>query len=177
MRREMKAGHEGSHECGKGEISTLLMSVPGLATIGAFSTDVAMLVALEAPLDAGAMALMEASTDVVFGAIGVILETVFHVVVVALFRAHAGARLAGVIPVSRIGVEVVISGDGTELVFSGSFAEWVGASVKGGDGDGAGVSVKEAEEMARLLLVNSELVEDLILMGAKPSYDVSVLHL
>jgi hypothetical protein len=165
-KREMKAGHEGSHECGKGEISTLLTSVPGLATVGAFSADVAMLVALEAPLDAGAMALMEASTDVVLSAVGVILEAVLHVVVVVLFRAHAGTGLAG-----------AIGDTGAKLVCIGSFAEGIGTRVEGGESDGAGIGVKEVEEMVGLLLVNSELMEDLILMGAKPSYDVSVLHL
>jgi hypothetical protein len=86
VKREMKDGHEGSDEAvGKGEISTLLTSVPGLVVVGAFGADVAILVALEAALDAGAVALVKSVAEGVFDVVGGILKAVFDFLVIALF--------------------------------------------------------------------------------------------
>jgi hypothetical protein len=70
--------------------------------------------------------------------------------------------------VLRIGMEVVIFGSGTK---------GVGASVKSGNGDGAAVRAEELEEEVGPLIIGGELVEEVILMGAKPSYDVSIFQL
>jgi hypothetical protein len=82
----MKDGREGSSEAvGKGEISTLLTSVPGLAMVRALGADVAVLVTFEAPFDAGVTALMELVTDGVLDVVGVVLKAILDVLVVALF--------------------------------------------------------------------------------------------
>ena len=86
VKQEMKDGHEGSDETvGKGEISTLLTMVPGLAAIGALCTDVAMLVAFEAALDAGAAALMESIAEGVLDVVSGVLKVVLNVLVIVLF--------------------------------------------------------------------------------------------
>jgi hypothetical protein len=84
----------------------------------------------------------------------------------------AGAVLADMVVGARlvlcIGVEVVVFGSG---------AKGVGASVEGGDSDGAAVRAEELKEEVGPLMIGGELAEEVILMGAKPSYDVSVLQL
>ena len=86
VKREMRDERKGSDESvGKGEISTLLTIVPGLAAIGALCVDVAMLVAFEAALDAGAAALVESVAEGVLNVVSGVLEAVLNVLVVALF--------------------------------------------------------------------------------------------
>jgi hypothetical protein len=54
VKREMRDEHEGSDEAvGKGEISTLLMNVPGTLPGGALGTDMTHFVALVAALVGG----------------------------------------------------------------------------------------------------------------------------
>src|SRR6202453_1232545 len=84
---------ESDESVGKGEISTLLTIVPGLAVIGTLCADVAMFVAFEAALDTGAAALVESVTEGVLNVVGGVLEAVLDILVVALFRAHAGMPL------------------------------------------------------------------------------------
>src|ERR1700679_748245 len=84
----------------------------------------------------------------------------------------AGAVLADVV----VGARLVLC-IGAEMVIFGSGMKGVCASVEGGNGDGTAVRAEKLEEEVGLLMVGGELVEDLILMGAKPSYDVSVLQL
>jgi hypothetical protein len=178
-KREMKDGREGSSEvvC-KGEISTLLTGVPGLATVRALSTDVAMLVTFEAPLDAGAAALVELVTEGVFNAVGVILKAVLDVLVVVLFRAHAGVSLGKgtaestmSVAVLEVGVEgnLVWSVIGVEMVASGAGMKGVGMWVEAGHGDRALITSEEGEEVAGLILVIGEVLEDFMLMGNKAS--------
>jgi hypothetical protein len=86
VKREMKDGRKGSDEAvGKGEVSTLLTSVPGLVTIGTFCADVAILVALKAALDAGAAALVESVAEGVLDVVGGVVKAVFNFLVIALF--------------------------------------------------------------------------------------------
>jgi hypothetical protein len=111
-KRGMKDRLEGGNGAvGKGEISTLLMVAPGLMAVGTLSVDVAILVALEALFDVGARALMEVSTEVVLNVVNSVLEAILNVLVVALFRAHAGvsfwkgaAEFAMFITVLKVGV-------------------------------------------------------------------------
>ena len=84
----------------------------------------------------------------------------------------AGAVLADVV----VGARLVLC-IGAEMVIFGSGAKGVCVSVEGGNGDGTAVQAEKLEEEVGLFMVGGELVEDLILMGAKPSYDVSVLQL
>src|ERR1700677_1164260 len=169
---------ESDESVGKGEISTLLTIVPGLAAIGALCADVAMLVAFEAALDAGAAALMESVTEGVLNVVGGVLEVVLDVLVVALFRAHAGMPLwkgatesAMLIAVLEVGVEANLVGCvfGVEMVASGARAKGVGARVEARHGDGAFVASEEGYEMARLVLVHGDVLADLILIGNKAS--------
>jgi hypothetical protein len=76
----------------------------------------------------------------------------------------AGAVLAGEVRGVRFVLRI-----GVEVVFVGSGAKGVGASVEGGEGDGTAVRAEELEEEVGLLVISGELAEDLILMGAKPS--------
>jgi hypothetical protein len=76
----------------------------------------------------------------------------------------AGAVLAGEVHGARFVLHI-----GAEVVFVGSGAKGVGASIEGGEGDGTAVWVEELEEEVELLVISGELAEDLILMGAKPS--------
>jgi hypothetical protein len=76
----------------------------------------------------------------------------------------AGAVLAGEVRGTRFVLRI-----GAEVVFVGSSAKGVGASVEGREGDGTTVRVEELEEGVGLLMIGNELAEDLILMGAKPS--------
>jgi hypothetical protein len=86
VKREMRDEREGSDEAaGKGEISTLLTSVPGLAAVGAFGTDVAILVALKAAFDTGAAALVESVAEGVLNVVGGVVKAVFNFLVIALF--------------------------------------------------------------------------------------------
>src|ERR1700679_520347 len=179
MKREMRDEREGSDESvGKGEISTLLTIVPGLAAIGALCADVAMLVAFEAALDAGAAALVEVIAEGVLNVVSGVLEAVLDVLVVALFRAHAGmplwkgaAECAMLIAVLEVGVEANLVGCvfGVEMVASGARAKGVGAGVEAGHGDRAFVTSEEGDEMARLVLVHGDVLADLILIGNKAS--------
>jgi hypothetical protein len=66
---------------------------------------------------------------------------------------------------------------GAEMVFIDSSAKGSGARVESGKGDGAAVRAEEVEKGVGLLLFDCELAEDVILMGAKPSYDVSAFQL
>ena len=81
--------------------------------------------------------------DIVFAAGAVLTDVVI------------GARL-----VLHIGAEVVIFGSGTK---------GVGASVEGGDGDGAAVRAEDLEEDIGPLVISGELGEEVVLVGAKPS--------
>jgi hypothetical protein len=171
--------HEGSDESvGKGEISTLLTIVPGLVAIGALCADVAILVAFEAALDAGAAALVESVAEGVLNVVGGVLEAVLDVLVVALFRAHAGmplwkgaAESAMLIAVFQVGVEANLVGCvfGVEMVASGAGVKGVGARVETGHGDGALVASEEGYEVARLVLVHGDVLTDFILIGNKTS--------
>ena len=179
VKRKMRDEREGSNESvGKGEISTLLTIVPGLAAIGALCADVAMLVAFEAALDAGAAALVEVIAEGVLNVVSGVLEVVLNVLVVALFRAHAGmplwkgaAESAMLIAVLEVGVEANLVGCvfGVEMVASGARAKGVGARVETGHGDGALVALEEGEEVAGLVPVDSEVLEDLGLVGNEAS--------
>jgi hypothetical protein len=66
---------------------------------------------------------------------------------------------------------------GAEVVFVDSGAKGRGARVESGKGDGAAVRAKEVEKGVGLLLFDCELAKDVILMGAKLSYDVSTFQL
>jgi hypothetical protein len=178
-KREMKDGREGSSEAvGKGEISTLLTGVPGLATVRALGADVAVLVTFEASLDAGAATLVELVTEGVLDVVGIVLEAVLDVLVVALFRAHAGVSLGKGTAESAMSIavlEVGVEGDfvrcvfGVEMVTSGAGTKGVGARVEAGHGDGALVASEEGKEVAGLVLVVGEVLEDFMLMGNKAS--------
>jgi hypothetical protein len=186
----MKDGHEGSDEAaGKGEISTLLTSIPGTLAAGALGMNVAHFVALVAALVSGEGdvwlgALMELVVEGVLNAIGGGLKMFFSQLTVVLLLARvvmsgedsvsaAGAVLAGVIV---FGLKFVLH-VGAEAVFVGSDAKGIGVGVESREGDGAAVRAEEVDKGVGLLVVGGELMEDLILMGAKPSYDVSVLQL
>jgi hypothetical protein len=84
----------------------------------------------------------------------------------------AGAVFANVVVGARLVLRI-----GAEMVVLGSGAKRIGASVKGRDSDGTAVRAEELEEEVRLLMISGELAEDLILMGTKTSYDISVLQL
>jgi hypothetical protein len=175
----MKDGREGSDEAvGKGEVSTLLTSVPGLATIGTFCADVAILVALKAALDAGAAALVESVAEGVLDVVGGVVKAVFNFLVIALFWAHAAAAFwkgtaESAVPVAvlEVGVEANLVGCvfGVKMVAGGAGTKGVGARVEAGHGDGALVASEEGEEMAGLVPVDGEVLKDLGLMGNKTS--------
>ena len=76
----------------------------------------------------------------------------------------SGAVLADVV----VGARLVLC-IGAEMVVFGSGAKGVGASVEGGDGDGAAVRAEDLEEDVGPLMIGGELAEEVILMGAKPS--------
>jgi hypothetical protein len=117
---------------------------------------------------------MELVAEGVFNAIGGGLKTFFGQLAELLLFAlvivsgedsvfAAGAVLVNVIRgafVRHIGAEMVIFGSGAKRISVG---------VKSGEGNGATISVEEVEEEVGLLVIGSELAEDLILMGAKPS--------
>jgi hypothetical protein len=86
-KRERRDEREGSDKAaGKGEISTLLTSVPGLAAVGAFGADVAILVALKAAFDAWAVALVESVAEGVLDVVGGVVKAVTPLI---LSRLHA----------------------------------------------------------------------------------------
>jgi hypothetical protein len=180
VKREMEDGHEGSDEAaGNGEISTLLTSVPGLAAVGTFSADVAILVALEAVLDAGAAALVEPVTEGVLNVIGGVLKVVFDFLVIALFRAHVAvsfqkgaAESAMPIAVLEVGVGadlVWVVVVGVEMVVSCAGTKGVGTRVEAGHGNGTLVASEEGEEMVGLIPMDGEVLKDLGLMGNEAS--------
>jgi hypothetical protein len=84
----------------------------------------------------------------------------------------AGAVLADVVVGARLVLRI-----GAEMVFIDSGAKGGGARVESGKGDGTAVRAEEVEKGVGLLLFDCELVEDVILVGAKPSYDVSAFQL
>jgi hypothetical protein len=179
VKREMKDGREGSDETvGKGEISTLLTSVPGLAAVGAFGADVAILVALKAALGTGAAALVESVAEGVLNVVGGVVKAVFNFPVIALFRAHAAAAFwkgpaesAVPIAVLKVGVKANLVGCvfGVEVVAGGAGTKGVGARVEAGHGDGAFVASEEGEELAGFVPVNGDILKDLGLVGNKTS--------
>ena len=118
---------------------------------------------------------MEFVTEGVLDAIGGGLKTFFGQLSELLLLAFvvvsgedsmfaAGAILADVV----VGARLVLC-IGAEMVVFGSGAKGVGASVEGGDGDGAAVRSQKLEKEVGLLVIGGELAEELILMGAKPS--------
>jgi hypothetical protein len=118
---------------------------------------------------------MELITEDVLDAIGGGLKTFFSQLAELLLLAHvimsgedgvsaAGAVLTGEVRGTRFVLRI-----GAEVVFVGSGAKGVGASVEGGEGDGTAVRAKELEEGVGLLMIGGELAKDPILMGAKPS--------
>jgi hypothetical protein len=179
VKREMKDGREGSDVAvGKGEISTLLTGVPGLAAVGAFGADVAILVALKAALDAGAAALVESVVEGVLNVVSGVVKAVFNFLVIALFQTHAAAAFwkgtaesAVPIAVLEVGVKANLVGCvfRVEMVAGSAGTKGVGARVEAGHGDGALVASEEGEEMAGLVPVNGEVLKDLSLVGNKTS--------
>jgi hypothetical protein len=171
----MRDKHEGSDEAaGKGEISTLLTSMPGLAAVGAFSADVAILVALETVLNAGAVALVESVMEGVLNVVSSVLKAVFDFLMIALFRAHAAvsfwkgaAESMMLLSVLEVGVEANLVGCvfRVEMVLGCIRVKGIGVRVEAGHGDGALVALEEGEEMAGLVSVNSEVMKDLGLVG------------
>ena len=172
-KREMKDGREGSGEAvGKGEISTLLTGVPGLATVRALGADVAVLVTFEASLDAGAATLVELVTEGVLDVVGIVLEAVLDVLVVALFRAHAGAVLRGACgDVGEMSAATVIgwADCGAKVMLGSAGAEGVGSRVEGGLGDGTFIAAYEVLEACGGWLIGGKLVEEFVLVCAKAS--------
>src|SRR6202789_3823088 len=76
----------------------------------------------------------------------------------------AGAVLVDVVARARL---VLVMGG--EMVIFGSGTKGIGASVEGGDGDGAAVRAEDLEEDIGPLMVSGELGEEVVLMGTKPS--------
>jgi hypothetical protein len=83
-----------------------------------------------------------------------------------------GAVLADVVIGARFVLRI-----GAEMVFIDSGAKGGGARVESGKGDGTAVRAEEVEKGVGLLLFDCELTKDVILMGAKLSYDVSAFQL
>jgi hypothetical protein len=119
---------------------------------------------------------MELVAEGILNAVGGGLKTFFGQLTVVLLLAHvimsgedsvsaARAVLAGVVV---FGVKFVLCIE-AEMVFVNSSAKGVGTRVESRKGDRAAVRVEEFEKRVGPLLFNCELVEDLILMGAKPS--------
>jgi len=126
---------------------------------------------------------MELIAEGVLNAIGSGLKTFFGqlsellllaLVVVSRADGVFAARAVLVDVVHRAGLLLCV---GAEMVLVDSGAKGSGARVESGKGDRAAVRVEEVEKGVRLLLFDCELAEDVILVGAKPSYDVSAFQL
>jgi hypothetical protein len=126
---------------------------------------------------------MELIVEGVLNAIGGGLKTFFgQLSELLLLALVVVSRADGVFAARAVLVDVLLGAGlllcvGAKMVFVDSGAERSGARVKSGKGDGAAVRAEEVEKGVGLLLFNCELAEDVILMGAKPSYDVSAFQL
>ena len=118
---------------------------------------------------------MELLAEGVFDAIGGGLKALFGQLAELLLLAGfvvsgedivfaAGAVLADVVARTRLVLRI-----GTAMVIFGSGTKGVGASVEGGDGDGAAVRAEDLEEDIGPLVISGELGEEVVLVGAKPS--------
>jgi hypothetical protein len=126
---------------------------------------------------------MELVAEGVLNAIGGGLKTFFgQLLELLLFALVIVSRADGVFAARAVLVDVVCGAGlllcvGAEMVFVDSGAKGSGTRVESRKGDGATVRVEEVEKGVGLLLFDCELAEDVILMGAKPSYDVSAFQL
>jgi hypothetical protein len=126
---------------------------------------------------------MEFIAEGVLNAIGSGLKTFFgQLSELLLLALVVVSRADGVFAARAVLVDVLLGAGlllcvGAKMVFVDSGAEGSGARVKSGKGDGTTVRVEEVEKGVGLLLFDCELAEDVILMGAKPSYDVSAFQL
>jgi hypothetical protein len=126
---------------------------------------------------------MELVAEGVLNAIGGGLKTFFGqlselllLALVVVSRADGMFATRAVLVDVLLGVGLLLC-VGAKMVFVDSGAEGSGARVESGKGDGAAVQAEEVEKGVGLLLFDCELAEDVIFMGAKPSYDVSAFQL
>jgi hypothetical protein len=126
---------------------------------------------------------MELVVEGVLNAIGGGLKTFFgQLSELFLFAFVVVSRADGVFAARAVLVDVVHGAGlllcvGAEMVFVDSGAKGSGTRVESGKGDGAAVRAEEVEKGVGLFLFDCELAEDVILMGAKPSYNVSAFQL
>jgi hypothetical protein len=126
---------------------------------------------------------MELIAEGVLNAIGGGLKTFFgQLSELFLLALVVVSRADGVFAARAVLVDVFLGAGlllcvGAKMVFVDSGAEGSGAGVESGKGDGAVVRAEEVEKGVGLLLFDCELAEDVILMGTKPSYDVSAFQL
>jgi hypothetical protein len=126
---------------------------------------------------------MELIAEGVLNAIGSGLKTFFgQLSELLLLALVVVSRTDGVFAARAVLVDVLLGAGlllcvGVEMVFIDSGAKGSGTRVESGKGDGAAVRAEEVEKGVRLLLFDCELAEDVILMGAKPSYDISAFQL
>jgi hypothetical protein len=126
---------------------------------------------------------MELIAEGVLNAIGGGLKTFFgQLSELLLLALVVVSRADGVFAARAVLVDVLLGAGlllcvGAEMVFVDFGAKGSGARVESEKGDGAAVRAEEVEKGVGLLLFDCELVEDVILMGAKPSYDVSAFQL
>jgi hypothetical protein len=117
---------------------------------------------------------MELITEDVLDAISGGLKTFFSQLAELLFLAcvvmsrEDGVSAAGAVLVGKVRGTRFVLRIGVEVMFVGSGAKGVGASVEGGEGDRTAVRAEKLKEGVSLM-IGGELAEDLILMGAKPS--------
>jgi hypothetical protein len=153
--------------------------VPGLAAVGAFGVDVAILVALKAVFDTGAAALVESVAKGVLDVVGGIVKAVFDFLVIVLFRAHAAAALWKGTAESAVLVamfEVRFGADlmwvvvvGVEMMVLCTGAKRVGTRVEARHGDWALVALEEGEKVAGFIPVDGDVLTDFCLVGDKTS--------
>jgi hypothetical protein len=126
---------------------------------------------------------MELIAEGVLNAIGGGLKTFFGQLLELLLLALVIVSRANGMFAARAVLVDVLRGAGlllcvrAKMVFVDSGAEGSGARVESGKGDGAIVRAEEVEKGVGLLLFDCKLAEDVILVGAKLSYDVSVFQL
>jgi hypothetical protein len=151
--------------------------MPGLAAVGAFGTDVAILVALKAAFDAGAAALVESVAEGVLDVVGGVVKAVFDFLVIVLFRAHVAAAfwkgtaesavLVAMLEV-RFGADLMwVVVVGVEMMVLCAGAKRVGTRVEAGHGDRALVASEEGENVVGFIPVNGNVFTDFCLVGDK----------